>query len=607
MTPDQIFLFALLFLVFVCLIWGRWRYDVVAFVALLIALLEGVVPTDKAFSGFGHPATVIIALVLIVSRALSNSGAIDLLARFVIDGSRKVGAHIAIMSGLAAALSALMNNVAALALLMPVDMQAAAKAKRSPALTLMPLSFASILGGMITLIGTPPNIVIAEFRNKALGAPYGMFDFAPVGATCAVVGVLFVACIGWRLIPAARSEHDSAKELFELAEYLVEVQVPERSSALGKKVRELDDVAEDNEVAIVGLVRRGRRLPGMARRVEIQKGDILVLEASPEGIDKLVGALGLKYQRKDRKKTESEKTDRKKTAKDKRGLAGEDLALAEVVAPEGARIVGRSALALRLLHRHGVTLLGVSRRGRRFTERVRKLEIQPGDVLLLLGPSERLPEIISWLGCLPLAERGLQVTQRGKAGLAVGIFAIAVLLASVGVLYLPIALACAAALMVLLNIVPLRQIYESVEWPVIVLLGSMIPIGQALQDSGGTELIAGGIVSAAAGLSPVFVLTILIVVTMTLSDVMNNTATAVIAAPIALDIARRLEVSPDPFLMGVAVAASCAFLTPIGHKNNTLILGPGGYRFGDYWRMGLPLEIIVVLVATPMILWVWPL
>ena len=275
--------------------------------------------------------------------------------------------------------------------------------------------------------------------------------------------------------------------------------------------------------------------------------------------------------------------------------------------PDGARMVGRSALSLRLLHRHGVTLLGVSRQGRRFADRVRKLEIREGDVLLLLGPTERLPEIASWLGCLPLAERGLQVIQREKAWLAVGIFTAAVALASFGVVYLPVALACAAALMVLLKIVPLRQLYESVEWPVIVLLGSMIPVGVALEDSGGTALIAESIVNVTEGFSPTVVLGLLIVVTMTLSDVMNNTATAVIAAPIAVDIAGRLGVSPDPFLMGVAVAASCAFLTPIGHKNNTLIMGPGGYRFGDYWRMGLPLEILIIVVATPMILWVWPL
>jgi di/tricarboxylate transporter len=283
------------------------------------------------------------------------------------------------------------------------------------------------------------------------------------------------------------------------------------------------------------------------------------------------------------------------------------LSLAEAVVPDGARIAGRSALSLRLLARYGITLLGISRQGRRFRDRVRRRRIEPGDVLLLLGPSEQLPQVITWLGCLPLAERGLQVTQRRKAGLAVGIFAVAILAASVGVLDLPIALAAAAALLVLFGIVPLRQLYESVEWSVIVLLGSMIPIGWALEASGGTALIAQGIVGLSGDLPAPAVLALLIVVTMTLSDVMNNTATAVISAPVALDLANKLGVSPDPFLMGVAVAASCAFLTPIGHKNNTLIMGPGGYRFGDYWRMGLPLEVLIVIIATPTILMFWPL
>jgi len=591
-TTAQIILFTLLFVVFVLLIWGRWRYDLIAFAALGVALVSGVVPVENAFSGFGHPATIIIALVLVVSRGLSNSGAVELIARYVVDGSRKLGTHISIMAGVAAALSAFMNNVAALALLMPVDLQAATKAKRSPALTLMPLSFASILGGMITLIGTPPNIVIAAYREDALGAPFRMFDFAPVGFACAVVGILFVATIGWRLIPIARREHDTPRELFDLDEYIAEVKVPEDSSAVGKKVGELDDMAEDHEVEIVGLVRRGQRMPGLARRVEIAKGDVLILKTKPDSLEKFVGALGLQFAG---------------SAKSKGSLTGPDLSLTEVVVPEGALIAGRSALSLRLLYNHGVTLLGVSRQGRRFTERVRKLKIQAGDVLLLLGPTEQLPETANWLGCLPLAERGLQVVQRGKAAWAIGIFALAILLASFGVLPLPVALVCVAVLMTALNIVPLRQVYESVEWSVIVLLGSMIPIGMALEATGGTALIAEGIVNVASGFAPAVVLVLLILVTMTLSDVMNNTATAVIAAPIAVDIAQRLQVNPDSFLMGVAVAASCAFLTPIGHKNNTLILGPGGYKFGDYWRMGLPLEILIILVATPMILWVWPL
>jgi len=591
LNSQQVILFTLLILVFIFLIWGRWRYDLVAFTALLVALVVGVVPHEKAFSGFGHPATVIIALVLIVSRGLSNSGAIELVAQFIVKPARKLGVHIGIMAGFAAVLSAVMNNVAALVLLMQIDLRTAGKAKRSPALTLMPLSFASILGGMVTLIGTPPNIVISQFRAEELGDAYRMFDFAPVGAACAVVGILFITTIGWRLIPRGSSEHNTPKELFDIEGYIAEVKVPKSSRIVGKKVRELDDIAEDNDTAIIGLIRRGERLPGLARRVEIRSGDILVLEAHPDGIEGLVGALGLEYIQK----------------ADRSSLVGQDLSLVEVIVPEGARVVGRSVLSMQLLYRHSVTLLGVSRGGKRFTNRVRKLEIETGDVLLLLGPTERLPEITNWLGCLPLAERGLQLIKREKAGMAAVIFAMAIVLASTGVLYLPIALGCAAVLMVIFKIVPLRQIYDSVEWSVIVLLGSMIPIGAALADSGGTKLIADGIVTAASGFSPAIVLALLIVITMTLSDVMNNTATAIIAAPIALDIANRLNVSPDPFLMGVAVAASCAFLTPIGHKNNTLIMGPGGYRFSDYWRMGLPLEIMIILVATPMILWIWPL
>ncbi|MCW8926655.1 MAG: SLC13 family permease [Xanthomonadales bacterium] len=590
---DQGILFTLLFFVFVFLIWGRWRYDLVAFAALLIAAFTGVIPGAEVFSGFGHPAVVVVALVLIVSRGLSNSGVIEFLSRYMLDASRKLGAHIGIMAGFAAALSALMNNVAALALLMPLDMQAAAKAKRSPALSLMPLSFASILGGMITLIGTPPNIVIAEYRNSVLGEPYAMFDFAPVGLAVALVGVAYVALIGWRLIPVARGEHNSIKELSALEDYLAEVTVPESSVAIGQKVRDLDDIARENEAEIVGLVRRGQRQPGMARRVEIRKNDVLMLKAAPDGIEGIVGALKLQYAGK----------------RNAEGgvLASSDTALLEVVVPQGARIEGRSARSLRLMYRHGVTLLGVSRRGKRVSKRVQELDILAGDILLLLGNNDELEDISNWLGCLPLAERGLQVTQRRKAGLAVLIFAGAVLLASFGVVYLPVALGLAVVLMVLTGIIPLRQLYESVEWSVIVLLGSMIPIGIALETSGGTSLIANAIVDTTSQLSPATVLVILMMVTMTLSDVMNNVATAVIAAPIALSIANTLGVNPDPFLMAVAVAASCAFLTPIGHKNNTLILGPGGYRFGDYWRMGLPLEILVIVTGVPMILWVWPL
>jgi len=590
MTLDQGLLFTLLGAVFALLIWGRWRYDLVAFVALLAALLLGLVPVDQAFSGFGHPATIIIALVLIVSKGLSNSGVIELLGRLFIDGARRLGTHIAAMSALAASLSAVMNNVAALALLMPLDLQAAKKAGRSASLTLMPLSFASILGGMITLIGTPPNIVIAEYRNDALGSPFEMFDFAPVGIACAAVGVAYVALVGWRLLPVERQSSSAPDELFDLADYIAEVRVPEGSSVIGRKLRELDDDAEKVDVEIVGLVRRGQRMPGGARTVEIRAGDKLVLEASPESLEEALGVFGLEY-----------------VGRGQGMLADDDLALSEVVVQESSRLAGRSSLDVRLLYRYRIALVGVSRRGARIRDHLRKLVLSPGDVLLLLGEEHRLTDVGKRLGLLPLADRGQRIIQREKVWLAVGLFTAAITAASLGLVYLPVALGCVVAAYVLLNIVPIREVYDSVEWPVIVLLGSMIPLGGALESTGGTTIIADGIVSVSAGLSPLLVLALLIVVTMTLSDVMNNTATAVIAAPVAVEIAAQLGVNPDPFLMGVAVAASCAFLTPIGHKNNTLIMGPGGYSFGDYWRMGLPLEILVVLVSVPMIALVWPL
>ncbi|MCP4768729.1 MAG: SLC13/DASS family transporter [Gammaproteobacteria bacterium] len=590
MISDQSILFALLGIVFGLLVWGKIRYDLVAFGALIVAIIIGVVPQEEAFAGFGHHATVIIALVLIVSRGLSNSGAIELIARHVISGGRSLAMHIGVMSGVAALLSAVMNNVAALALLMPIDIQAAKKAKRSVSLSLMPLSFASILGGMITLIGTPPNIIIASFREQALGEPFGMFDFTPVGAVTAFAGVIFIVFVGWRLIPQAAGDETRKNHPMPHQDYVAEVRVAENSRLIDRRVSDLDRETDEADVAIVGLVHNGKRLPGRARRELICKGDLLVIEADAEHIDAFVGSFDLEYV----------------GAEKYRGHADEGLALVEAVVPENARIEGRSALDLRLLYRHGITLLGVSRKGKTFRERVRKLDVCGGDVLLLLGPLEQLDDIVKWLGCLPLKERDLQVVQRHKAWITVASFVLAIAAATSGIIHLPEALALVCMVMIGFSIVPLKEIYTSIEWPVIVLLGSMIPIGSALESSGGTALIAQQIIEFAAGYGPLVVLALLMVVTMTLSDVLNNTATTVIAAPIAIDIASRLAVNPDPFLMAVAIAASCAFLTPIGHKNNTLVMGPGGYRFGDYWRMGLPLEIIVIAVSLPMILVVWP-
>lgn len=599
-SSEQLTILALLCVVLLMLVWGRWRYDLVAFGALIVAVIIGAVPGDQAFAGFGHPATIIIALVLVVSYGLAASGAISFIARHITATGRSISTHIAMMSTVGGALSAVMNNVGALALLMPVDIAAARKEKRSPSATLMPLSFATILGGLVTLIGTPPNIIIASYRagvpdpnapGEKLG-PFAMFDFAPVGVVCAAVGIAFIALIGWRLIPRPARADAADAETFSLDDYIAELSVSENSAFVGTSLLELEKTCEQHEVSLLNVIRGNYRLPPHAGWIKIQEGDILIVETAAEKLDDFVGEKKLSYVSQEQHQEKIE---------------GADLELAEYVVRPSAAIEGRTSASLNLVDRYATWLVGIQRQGRRIQTRVRRTNIAAGDVLLLIGPKEQVKVFADQAGLLPLAKRGLEVATNSKAALAAAIFAGAIALSSFGFIYLPVALGLVCVLYVLLGIVPLKQLYESIEWPVVVLIGSLIPIGMALESSGTTSVLAKGIVDASAGLPPWAILTIIMVLTMTLSDVLNNTATALVAAPIAVEVATKMGANPDPFLMGVAVAASCAFLTPIGHKNNTLIMGPGGYRFGDYWRLGLPLEIIVIAAAVPMIMMVWPL
>ncbi|MEH6646019.1 SLC13 family permease [Sulfitobacter sp.] len=590
MTQDQIILFALFGAVFGLLLWGRFRYDIVAFSALMAGVVLGVVDSKDAFDGFGHPATLVVALVLVVSAGLVRSGAVLLITRTLVDASRSLGAHITLMGAVGGILSAFMNNVAALALLMPVDIQTARKAGRAPGLSLMPLSFATILGGMVTLIGTPPNIIIAAIREESLGAPFKMFDFAPVGGIAAIAGLTFVALVGWRLIPAREDSSISAEDL---SAYIAELVVPEGNKHIGKRLSELEETAAKTDVTIIGLMRGGKRRYGRAQSAELQAGDALVLEATPDALDEFRSTLDLAV-------ADSAREERLRAD-------GEGVEIIEVVVTAESRVSGRTAKAVGLAWRQRTVLLGISRRGRKITSHLRDTQLETGDILLLLVPRDTVSDVTEWLGVLPLANRGLAVTENSKVWLAIGLFAGAVTAASLGLIYLPIALGMVVIAYVLAKIVPLSELYTHIEWPVIVLLGSMIPLGAALEKSGGTQLIAGSLVSLTEGMPAWAVLTVLMVVTMTLSDVLNNTATTIVAAPVGIQMAQTLGVNPDPFLMAVAIAASSAFLTPIGHKNNTLILGPGGYSFGDYWRIGLPLEVIVIAVSIPAIQVFWPL
>ena len=588
MTTEQISIFAILGLSLVFFMWGRWRYDVVAFTALIVAVLAGVVPTDSAFTGFGHPAVITVADVLVISRALQVSGVISIFADAVIRFAKGQGAQMTALSGLGAVLSAFMNNVGALALLMPL----ALRLSERPSAVLMPLSFATILGGLVTLIGTPPNIIIATYRANITGEAFAMFDFAFVGLPIAVIGLVFVLLIGWRLIPSDRSSRRSAEEMFDLDSYVVEARVNEDSEYIGRRVYELEQLDEDRSI-VVGLLRDETRRLMRVSNEYLRAGDILLLRVDPATIDDLIKKAGLTL-------TGSDHPDADK-------IRSDQVAIVEAVVQPGSRIEGRSAMNLRLRRHFGVALLALAREGVPIQERIARVRFRAGDVLLLQGEESEMPDAIAQMGCLPLATRNLNIGRGGKVLIPVLVFAASVFATVIGWAPVHISFAGAVVALVLLERISPREAYETIEWPVIVLLGAMIPLGDALQSTGGTQLIADSIVGLAGAIPHFAILGIVLAVTMTLSDLMNNAATAIVMAPISVAIAGSLGLNADPFLMAVAIGASCAFLTPIGHQNNVLVMGPGGYRFGDYWRMGLPLEIIIVAVSVPLIMFFWPL
>mgnify|MGYP001221549079 CR=1 FL=1 len=614
MTTDQLQILAILLATVAMFLWGRWRHDMVALGALFACVLAGLVPTGGAFVGFGHPAVITVACVLVLSRGLQASGAVDALTRNLLPAKAGPTLSIAALTGIGALLSAFMNNVGALALLMPVAIQVARRVELPPGRVLMPLAFGSILGGMTTLIGTPPNLIVSGFRAQTGAGTFAMFDYAPVGLAVAVAGVALVGLVGWRLVPARGG---AGIEGFESGAYITEARVPEGSKADGRTLKEIDTELERNDAQVIGLVRNEVHVnaPSPGRRV--RAGDILVVEAEAEALATALSSLGLKLEEaQPREATPEPAPDG--DPKPQGGRAGSDdpdvrqegsdeVVLMELVVLPASPLAGRSASDLRLRSRYGLNLLAVSRQGRRSVARLRSLRIAAGDVLLMQGQPDALSEFAGNFGCLPLAERELRIPDRRKAVIASSIMIAAIAGAAFGLLPAAVSFAAGVLLSMALRTVPPRAVYAAIDWPVIVLLAALIPVAGAMESTGTADLVARFLLESLAQGNAVLGLGIILVVTMMLSDVMNNAATAAVMCPIAIGAAAQLGVSADPFLMAVAVGASCAFLTPIGHQNNTLILGPGGFRFGDYWRLGLLVEVVVVAVSIPLLLRFWPL
>lgn len=609
MITGQMLILSIVVLMMALFLWGRFRHDVVALAALLAAVIAGVVPAGGAFAGFGHPAVITVACVLILSQGLQHSGAVDWLARRLLPHEAGRLASMAALMGLGATLSGFMNNVGAMALLMPIAVQLAERLRLTPGQVLMPLAFGTILGGMTTAIGTPPNLIVSGFRAEAGFGHFAIFDFAPVGVAVALAGVVFVASVGWRLVPARRSGTD---EGFATGAYFTEARVPADSKAIGLTLRAFERAIQDSDAQIIGLVRNDLRLTAPHGGNRIRAQDILVLQADVDALAKTLSAFKITLAPKpdappeQSAGTDPGASDGEDTTQQPRAQ-GDDVVLREVVVLPGATLVGRSASDLRLRTRYGINLLAVSREGHPPRARLRTLKLKSGDLLLMQGTQEAVAEFINDTGCVPLGARALRMPDKSKAITAGAILLGAVIIVSFGLLPAAPAFALGVLASMVLGTVPLRQIYSGIDWPVIVVLGALIPVAGALQATGAADLIAGLLVDTIAQGNAIAALVVVLVTAMFLSDVMNNAATAAVLCPIALGIAAGLGANPDAFLMAVAIGASCAFLTPIGHQNNTLILGPGGFRFGDYWRLGLPLELLVVAISMPLLLWVWPL
>ncbi len=590
-------------------LWGRWRHDIVALACLLVCVFTGLVPSEQAFWGFGHPAVITVGCVLVLSWGLQSTGAVDLLARQILPVSSGPTLTIAAITGLGAVLSAFMNNVGALALLMPLAIQIANRLELPPGKVLMPLSFGTILGGMTTLIGTPPNLIVSSFRAQDGGSSFGMFDFSPVGLAVAGAGILFATLAGWRLVP---TREQKGAESFDTGSYLVEARVTEKARAAGKTIRAIQETLDKADAQVIGMIRNDFRVSAPNKQRILRAGDILIIEAEPESLSEALSSLGLVLEEHARAVTDrdgqaqqaKEETDDEEP--DTESDAGETV-LQELAVLPNSRLIGRSAEDIRLGSRYGLNLLAISRTGRRSVKRLRSTAIQAGDLLLLQGEEGSLTGFSSSFGCVPLAPRAISIPDRRKMLFSITVMAFAVGGAAFGLLPAAISFATGVLALMVFGIVPLRKLYDAVDWPVIVLLGALIPVAVAMETTGAADLLANSMLDYIARGNALIALILILVVTMTLSDLMNNAATAAVMAPISISTAAQLGSSSDTFLMAVAIGASCAFLTPIGHQNNTLILGPGGFRFGDYWRLGLPMEILVVAVSIPMLLIVWPL
>jgi di/tricarboxylate transporter len=587
-------------------LWDRLRYDIVALLALLAAVVTGIVPADHAFSGFAEPVLPLIAGALVVSAAIAKSGAVEVLVRWLTPLLRSPSLQVGALVTCVAGLSAFMKNVGALAIFIPVAFQVARRNDRPPSEFLMPLSFASLLGGSITLIGTSPNMLAATVRQQLTGVPFRMFDFTPVAAGTAVCGILFLA-FGWRLIPRGRRSA-AAEAAFKIEDYTSELKVEPDSPLVGRTVAEIEEAAH-GDVTVTAIVRDEYRryVPGGSWAV--LPHDLVVVEADPQALHEFISEnkLELVGTQELPQVEEGPEEPKREAALVPAEMDPNRLTVAEAVIVAGSQLIGHSAAELHLRERYSVNVLAIGRRGRRMTVRLRQVKFQLGDAIVFQGRRTTIHETLAALGCLPLAERELRLGRRRHLASPLILLALAMAVAAFQLVPAAVAFVAAAIAIAILGLLSLNEIYAAIEWPILIMIGALIPIGEAVKNTGTAGMLAGLITGVGSHLPGYAVIGGVLVATMLLTPILHHAAAVLVMGQIAAQLAHDLGYRIDPFLIAVALGAGSDFLSPIGHQSNTLVMGPGGYHFADYWKLGLPLSLIVIGIGTPLILLLWPL
>ena len=569
-------------------IWGRWRYDAISLIMLSVFVVLGYIEPAKAFTGFAHPAVVTVALVLLISKGLEKSGFILLIGNQIQKFANNQMQFMVILTLFAAVLSSFMNNIGAMAMLLPITLGICQKMEWNPSKFLMPLAFASILGGMNTKIGTPPNIIISEFRNEYTESTFSFFDFSYVGIPLTLFGILFISFLGWRLI-TLRTINSSENPLIKIEDYLVEMTIKKGSSLIDIRAQDFRNML-DTDTAIIGQIDSSGKKIELHGNQKLFEDQILILKINPDSVADIQQQYGLDID------SENELTKIK------------DLGAIEAIITPKSRLIGRKNDYFKRLVGGGFSLLGLWRRGLKYRFRLANEKFKSGDVLLIAnrGEKESIASRLEMAGLMPLWQRDFDIIRDSSKVL----FAFIVFLTSLALIifnFIPIVIAfllCVIAF-VSAKLLTGESVYRHIDWPVVILLAAMIPIGNTLSDFGITSIIASFLASYSLAIDFVWMIVIIMILTMFLSDIINNAATAVIMGPLAATLAININQPVEPFLMAVAIGASCAFLSPIGHQCNTLVMGPGNYKFGDYWRMGLPLEILIVIVSVPIIIFYW--